>query len=110
METGHLEEQRDMPYQTAIDGGVIALLGEKHGECVRVITFDKNFSSELCGGCHVPATGVIGLFKIISESSTAAGVRRIEAVTGRKALDYVNKQIDDLTAISEILHHPKNVI
>ena len=110
MENVHLEEQRNVPFQKAIDGGVMALFGEKYGEFVRVITFDKNFSSELCGGCHVPATGVIGLFKIISESSTAAGVRRIEAVTGRKALDYVNKQIDDLTAIAEILNHPKNII
>jgi alanyl-tRNA synthetase len=110
MENVHLEEQRNVPYQKALDTGVTALFGEKYGEFVRVITFDKNFSNELCGGCHVSATGVIGLFKIISESSTAAGVRRIEAVTGRKALEYVNKQIDDLTAISEILNHPKNVI
>jgi alanyl-tRNA synthetase len=110
MENVHLEEQRNVPYQKALATGVTALFGEKYGEFVRVITFDKNFSNELCGGCHVPATGVIGLFKIISESSTAAGVRRIEAVTGRKALEYVNKQIDDLTAISEMLNHPKNVI
>ncbi len=110
MENVHLAEQRNVPFQKAIDGGVMALFGEKYGEFVRVITFDKNFSSELCGGCHVPATGVIGLFKITSESSTAAGVRRIEAVTGRKALDYVNKQIADLSAISEILNNPKNVI
>lgn len=110
MENVHLSEQRNVPFQKAIDGGVMALFGEKYGEFVRVITFDKNFSSELCGGCHVPATGVIGLFKITSESSTAAGVRRIEAVTGRKALEYVNKQIADLTAISEILNNPKNVI
>jgi alanyl-tRNA synthetase len=110
MENVHLEEQRNVPYQKALDTGVTALFGEKYGEYVRVITFDKNFSNELCGGCHVPATGMIGLFKIISESSTAAGVRRIEAVTGRKALDYINKQINDLTAISEILNHPKNII
>ena len=110
MENIHLEEQRNVPFQTAIDSGVTALFGEKYGEFVRVITFDRNYSSELCGGCHVPATGTIGLFKIISESSTAAGVRRIEAVTGRKAMEYVNKQIADLTAISEILNNPKNVI
>jgi alanyl-tRNA synthetase len=110
MENVHLEEQRNVPFQKAIDGGVMALFGEKYGEFVRVITFDKNFSSELCGGCHVTATGAIGLFKIISESSTAAGVRRIEAVTGRKAHDYVNKQIADLTAVAEILNNPKNII
>ncbi len=110
MENVHLEEQRNVPFQKAVDSGVTALFGEKYGEFVRVITFDRNFSSELCGGCHVPATGAIGLFKIISESSTAAGVRRIEAVTGRKALEYVNKNIADLTAISEILNNPKNII
>jgi alanyl-tRNA synthetase len=110
MENIHLEEQRNVPFQKAVDSGVTALFGEKYGEFVRVITFDRNYSSELCGGCHVPATGVIGMFKIISESSTAAGVRRIEAVTGRKALEYVNKRLDDLTAISEILNNPKNVI
>ncbi|MBS1618754.1 MAG: alanine--tRNA ligase, partial [Bacteroidetes bacterium] len=110
MENLHLEEQRNVPFQKAVDSGVTALFGEKYGEFVRVITFDHNFSSELCGGCHVPATGAIGLFKIISESSTAAGVRRIEAVTGRKALEYVNKNIADLTAISEILNNPKNII
>lgn len=110
MENVYLEERRHIPFQTALDSGVMALFGEKYGEFVRVITFDKNFSSELCGGCHVPATGVIGLFKIISESSTAAGVRRIEAVTGRKALEYVNKQIAELEAISEILNNPKNII
>lgn len=110
MENVHLEEQRNVPYQKAIEGGVMALFGEKYGEFVRVITFDRNFSNELCGGCHVPATGAIGLFKIISESSTAAGVRRIEAVTGRKALEYVNKNIADLTAVAEILNNPKNII
>ena len=110
MENVRLEEQRNVPFQKAIDGGVMALFGEKYGDFVRVITFDKNFSSELCGGCHVPATGTIGLFKIISESSTAAGVRRIEAVTGRKAMEYINRQIDDLTAIAEILNNPKNII
>ncbi|MBS1624889.1 MAG: alanine--tRNA ligase [Bacteroidetes bacterium] len=110
MENVHLEEQRNVPFQKAVDSGVTALFGEKYGEFVRVITFDRNFSSELCGGCHVPATGAIGLFKIVSESSTAAGVRRIEAVTGRKALEYVNKNIADLTAISEILNNPKNII
>jgi alanyl-tRNA synthetase len=110
MQNIRLEEQRNVPFQQAIDLGVTALFGEKYGEFVRVITFDKNYSSELCGGCHVPATGTIGILKITSESSTAAGVRRIEAVTGKKALEFINKKIDDLTAVSEIFNNPKNVI
>jgi len=105
-----LEEQRNVPFQQAVDTGVTALFGEKYGEFVRIITFDKNYSSELCGGCHVNATGVIGVLKITSESSTAAGVRRIEAVTGRRALSFINKKIDDLTAVTEILNNPKNII
>ncbi len=87
----HEGEVRHMGMQEALDFGAMALFGEKYGERVRVLRFGPT-STELCGGTHVGRTGDIGLFKIVSEGGVSAGVRRIEAVTGQGALDYVNAE------------------
>lgn len=102
-------EQRSVPLEEAKAMGAMALFGEKYGDSVRVITFDPEYSIELCGGIHVEATGNIGLFKIISEGSVAAGVRRIEAVTGESAYNFVEEQLGLIEELNELLKNPNNL-
>ena len=104
-----LKEERNVPYQQAITSGVTALFGEKYGDFVRVITFSEEFSKELCGGTHVKATGQIGFFKIIAESAVAAGVRRIEAITGVAAENYIALQSKLVQQLKELLKNPKDL-
>jgi len=105
-----LDEKRNVPIEKAKGLGAMALFGEKYGDFVRVITFDSKFSVELCGGTHVPATGQIGLFKIVSESSVAAGVRRIEAITADEAERYVREELGLLDQVRTLLKNPKDLI
>ncbi|MGH8038770.1 MAG: alanine--tRNA ligase [Stenotrophomonas sp.] len=95
-------EVRNMAMQEALDFGAMALFGEKYGENVRVLKMG-DYSTELCGGTHVTRTGDIGLFKITSEGGVSSGVRRIEAVTGQGALDYVAHEEAQLTEAAALL-------
>ncbi|SEO66666.1 alanine--tRNA ligase [Mucilaginibacter sp. OK283] len=104
-----LKEERSVLYAEAITSGVTALFGEKYGEYVRVITFEDEFSKELCGGTHVQATGQIGFFKIIAESAVAAGVRRIEAITGVAAEVYITNQSRMVDQLKDLLKNPKDL-
>ncbi len=91
-----------MATEEAIEGGATALFGEKYGDRARVLSLG-DYSQELCGGTHVARAGQIGIFKLLSESGVAAGVRRIEALTGRGALDYLRSQEHELKAVAQFL-------
>jgi alanyl-tRNA synthetase len=95
-------ETREMSADQAISAGATALFGEKYGERVRVVNMGA-FSMELCGGTHTSAAGDIGLFKIIQESGIAAGVRRIEAATGTRALDLIQQQDESLIRMAGLV-------
>ncbi|MFH5883898.1 alanine--tRNA ligase [Halalkalibaculum sp. DA3122] len=86
------QEERSVPIEEAKERGAMMLFGEKYGERVRVITFDEEYSVELCGGTHAEATGELGYLRFLGESSAAAGIRRIEAVVGRRADDLLREE------------------
>ena len=101
-----LQDYRDVPVEEARKLGALALFGEKYGDKVRVVKFGD--SVEFCGGCHAKSTGHIGMVRIVSESSVAAGVRRIEAITGARAEESVYRMQDVLAKVSELLQS-KNI-
>ncbi|MBS1777843.1 MAG: alanine--tRNA ligase [Bacteroidetes bacterium] len=101
---------KEMPKDEAVKLGAMALFGEKYGDVVRVVVMDPGYSIELCGGTHVGNTGQLGFFKIKHESAVAAGVRRIEAVSGAAAERYVNEHLETLRNINSALKNPKDAI
>jgi alanyl-tRNA synthetase len=102
--SNHPTQARVLPYDEAVKGGAMALFGEKYGDTVRVL--DIGFSRELCGGTHVTRTGDIGMFKIVAETGVAAGVRRIEAITGDNTVAWVQAQSALLNRAAGVLRVP----
>ena len=94
---------KEMPKEEALKLGAMALFGEKYGDTVRVVIIDPEYSTELCGGTHVGHTGMIGLFNITGEAAVAAGVRRIEALTGPAAIQYVGERVKQFKNVAELL-------
>jgi len=94
---------KELPKEDAMQLGAMHLFGEKYGDIVRVVTIDPRFSVEFCGGTHIPNTGMIGVFTITSESAVAAGVRRIEALTGSAAIQYFAERVAQSKQVMELL-------
>lgn len=105
-----LEEARNVPFEEAKKSGAMALFGEKYGDTVRIITFGQDYSIELCGGCHVSNTAQIGSLKIVQEGAVAAGVRRIEAITGAKADGYMKDKMNLVEQIGAELGNPQDLL
>ncbi len=103
-ENAPLHEKRAVSMEEAKSMGALAFFGEKYGDKVRVIKFGN--SVELCGGTHVPATGQIGLIKVTSESAIASGVRRIEAITGRRVEEYIRQQEETIETLKQLVKNP----
>jgi alanyl-tRNA synthetase len=101
---------KELPKEEALKLGAMALFGEKYGAVVRVVIMDPAYSVELCGGTHVGATGELGLFKIKHETAVAAGVRRIEAICGLAAEQYINEQLTQLQQVKEELKSPADLL
>jgi alanyl-tRNA synthetase len=101
---------KEMNKDEAVALGAMALFGEKYGDVVRVVIMDAKYSIELCGGTHIGSTGELGFFKIKAESAVAAGVRRIEAVSGKAAEAYINNTFSQLSLVKDLYNNPKELI